>query len=73
MDGGIMELEKVFLRINPARYHFLKFILEAYDGLCLLSSVPASPGVVCLRFPKEQAHTLYGLLAPLALSVKPNP
>lgn len=67
-----MELEKVFLRINPARYHFLKFILEAYDGLCLLSSVPSSPGVVRLRFPKERAQTLYGLLGALSSSIKLN-
>ncbi len=65
-------LESLYLRINPARYHYLKFILEAYDGLCLLSTVPEKKGCVCIRYPKEQTKTLYALLASLAHSIKPE-
>ena len=65
-------LESLYLRINPARYHYLKFILEAYDGLCLLSTVPAKKGCVCIRYPKEQTETLFALLASLANSLNPG-
>ncbi len=67
-----MVLQPLYLRINPARYHYLKFILEAYDGLCLLSTVPGSKGCVCIRYPQELTRTLYALLASLADSIKPE-
>ncbi len=65
-------LESLYLCINPARYHYLKFILEAYDGLCLLSTVPDKKGCVCIRYPKEETETLFDLLANLANSLKPE-
>ena len=65
-------LESLYLRIDSARYHYLKFILEAYDGLCLLSTVPGKKGCVCIRYPKEQTETLHTLLATLANSLKPE-
>ncbi len=65
-------LEALYLRIDRARYHYLKFILEAYDGLCLLSTVPDKKGCVCIRYPKEQTTTLFALLASLANSIKPD-
>ena len=67
----IMALEPLYLRINPGRYHFLKFILEAYDGLCLFSTVPEKKGCVCVRYPQEQAKVIHGLLASLSGSIKP--
>ena len=66
-----MNLTPMYLRINPARYHFLKFILEAYDGLCLLSTVPGVKGCVCIRYPLEKSKFLYALLGKLAGSIKP--
>ncbi len=65
-------LESLYLRIDPARYHYLKFILEAYDGLCLLSTVPDTAGCVCIRYPKEQTKKLYDLLSSLAGSLNSN-
>lgn len=65
-----MVFDSLNLRINPARYHYLKFILEAYDGLCLLSTVPGKKGTVCIRYPKEQTKTLIALLSDLAASIK---
>jgi hypothetical protein len=65
-------LESLYLRINPGRYHYLKFILEAYDGLCLLSTVPEKKGCVCIHYSKEQTKILYDVLADLANSLKPD-
>jgi len=69
-----MNLQSLYLRINPARYHYLKFILEAYDGLCLLSTVPEEKGYVCIRYPEEKTLTLNHLIESLLPSIKPlNP
>ncbi len=65
-----MQLQSLYLRINPARYHYLKFILEAYDGLCLLSTVPGEKGTVCIRYPQEKVVVLFELLTDLASSIK---
>ncbi len=65
-------LESLYLNIIPARYHYLKFILEAYDGLCLLSTVPGKKGSVCIRYPREQSTILFSLIASLADSLKPE-
>ncbi|MCF8056141.1 MAG: DUF4911 domain-containing protein [Desulfocapsa sp.] len=67
-----MHFEQLFLRIAHKRYHFLKFILEGYDGLCLLSTVPGAKGCVCLRYPIERRKDLFELLASLAFSINPS-
>ncbi len=66
-----MILQELYLRIAPARYHYLKFILEGYDGLCLLSTVPDAHGCVVLRYPHEQNKTVFSLLGNIACSIRP--
>ena len=50
------------LEIIPERIHFLKFILEGYDGLALLSTVDARQGIVEIRYPPEVKSDLEELL-----------
>lgn len=64
-----MELDSVYLNIAHERYHFLKFILEGYDGLCLLSTVPGRKGCVCLRYPSNNSHTLFALLGKISKTI----
>ena len=49
-------------RISPERIHFLKFILEGYDGLALLSTENAEQGLVTIRYPPEIESDLKNLL-----------
>ncbi len=65
-----MNLQTLYLRIAPQRYHYLKFILEGYDGFCLLSTVPGEKGCVCIRYPLEITSPLFDLLDCLAASVR---
>jgi hypothetical protein len=51
------------LQISPDRIHYLKFILEGYDGLAILSTVNARQGIVELRYPPEAESELEFLLA----------
>jgi len=59
-------LSEIYLRICPGKFHFLKFILEGYDNLAILSSHERSAGIVVLRFPPEMAGDLFDLLADIA-------
>ena len=45
----ILETTKKFLRIDRREICFLKFILEAYDGIATLTTIDAHQGIVLLR------------------------
>ena len=59
---NIKQCSLLQLEISPARIHFLKFILEGYDGLALLSTVDARQGRVEIHYPPEIERDLKGLL-----------
>ena len=50
------------LKILPERIHFLKFILEGYDGLALLSTVNSRQGFVEIKYPPYAEKDLTDLL-----------
>jgi hypothetical protein len=58
-------LDTIYLRISPGKFHFLKFILEGYDNLAILSSYQSENGIVVIRYPFEMARDLYELLGSL--------
>lgn len=67
------KLNEVYLRISPGKFHYLKFILEGYDNLAILSSCQNLEGIVVLRYPIEMDRDLFNLLASLADHLsKPN-
>ena len=61
-DRTAKECYRLRLHIRPERIHFLKFILEGYDGLAILSTVDAGQGLVEIRYPPEVADDLEDLL-----------
>ena len=62
----MVEQQELYLRIAPDRFHLLKFILEGYDNLAILSSHDMARGIVRLRFISSSAPELTQLLASLA-------
>ena len=58
-------LNEVYLRISPGKFHFLKFILEGYDNLAILSSYKSSEGIVVIRYPQELSQDIFKLLGSL--------
>ena len=40
---------ELFLRIRPERISWLRFLLEGYDGLAVLTTLSAAEGLVRLR------------------------
>lgn len=59
-------LSEVYLRIVPGKFHYLKFILEGYDNLAILSVCNNSADIVVVRYPQIMARELFELLSELA-------
>ncbi|MGW8194021.1 MAG: DUF4911 domain-containing protein [Desulforhopalus sp.] len=60
------KLDTLYLRISPDKFHYLKFILEGYDNLAIISSHGRHTGVVILRFPHSMARDLFTLITSIA-------
>ncbi len=57
------ECIRLSLRIAPDRIHFLKFILEGYDNLAVVSTLDAPAGIVEVRCPEVLEAELAELLS----------
>jgi hypothetical protein len=70
--GGSSErrLTETFYRIEPRQFHLVKFILEGYDNLAVLSSLSGGSGLIRLRCGEESLADLIGVLTALAPSIK---
>lgn len=66
MDA-VRQTAGLYLHINRSRIHFLKFILEAYDGLAMLSVIEPRNGLVLVRFAPESGREITALLSSLAV------
>lgn len=57
-------MEKMML-VAPERIGFMRFILEAYDNLAMLTTIDEKEGAVVLRYSAELAREVEELLAAL--------
>ncbi len=71
MKKKAMQLNNLYLQIRTDKFYYLKFILEGYDGLALLSSSGIRKDIVLIRYPEEQKINLFALLASIADSLNP--
>ncbi len=55
-----------YLRIRPDRISLLRFLLEGYDGLAVLSTLDVRLGLVRLIVPKARYGELWRLLAAIS-------
>jgi len=71
-EGHFMEkLEEIYCQIRTETFYFLKFILEAYDGLAILSSSGIRKDIVRIRYPREVRRDVFELLAAIAPRLNP--
>lgn len=63
-----LNLLSLYLRIRPNRIHFLKFILEAYEGLAVLSVDRPKEGIIYIRFDPNNGQEVIALLDSLCQS-----
>jgi hypothetical protein len=61
-----MEINKLFLRINSAKIHFLKSILEGYEGLAMMSTIDVKQGLVSVRYSEKAQKDVVLLLEDLS-------
>jgi hypothetical protein len=64
-------LEKLYLKIRIDKFYLLKFILEAYDGMAILSSSGSGKDIVLVRYPREERNNVLTLLSALAENINP--
>ncbi|NMC72821.1 MAG: DUF4911 domain-containing protein [Geobacteraceae bacterium] len=55
-----------FFRVHRRSIAYLRFTLEAYDGLATLTTLDSRQGIVALSFPDCFAGDIDGLVAALA-------
>lgn len=65
----MVRLDELYLHINPKRFYYLKFLLEGYDNLAILSSCLDQQGVVVIRFPREMTKDLLAFLGAIARNI----
>lgn len=70
MDKMTDTLASLQILIAPDQIYFLKFILEAYDNLTIMSTVDRIDGVVELKYPPELEDEVIQLLMSMAQRLK---
>jgi len=70
--GEIPVLSAIEAVVDPSRIYFLKFILEGYDNLAVLSTVDKAKGLVVLRFYPAQRREVVQLLHDIAAGIEPG-
>lgn len=69
MNHQNRRLIDTFYRISPDSFHYLKFILEGYDNLAMLSSVSSASGIVRIRCSRETLPEVLEILESIALRI----
>ena len=70
MEIMASSLASLRIRIDPEQIYFLKFILEAYDNLTIMSTVDRIEGVMELKYPPELEEDVKGVLQSMAQRLK---
>jgi hypothetical protein len=69
MKVEVALFKELYLNIASDRFHFLKFILEGYDGLAVLSSIDGKAGIIRLLYPSESEGLLFELMTNLSKKI----
>lgn len=70
MHAMASSLASCRIRIDPEQIYFLKFILEAYDNLTIMSTVDRIEGVMELKYPLELEQDVRQVLQSMAQRLK---
>ncbi len=57
------------LRIDPRRIGYLKFILEGYDGMALVTTINAKDGDIVIRYPASFHSELTAIIKDVSLLI----
>ena len=65
MAIALKRSDLLFYRIYPYEIHYLKFILEAYEGLATLTTLNSRTGLIQLAVPPGRRDSVESLLEAL--------
>ena len=65
-----VQLVDLYFLIDSGRFHFLKFILEGYDNLAILSSIDGKRGVVRVKAARESLTELMWVMSDISGDIK---
>ena len=63
----------LFYRVDPYEIHYLKFILEAYEGLATLTTLDSRTGLIQLAVPPGRGSSLESLMEALGGELRLEP
>ena len=71
----LLTMQEIYLSIQSGQIAMLRFILEGYEGLAILTTLDQRTGLVRLLCPTTRVRELWDLLAALAsqLACQPLP
>jgi len=55
-------IRRFLFRMNPSRVYFLRFVLEGYDNLFVLSTIDRKEGLVEIQYVKSAEDDLCSVL-----------
>ncbi len=61
-----MHCESLYITISPDRIGLLRFLLEGYDGMAMLSTLDSKSGLVRLLFPGPRYNEVMAFLSAVA-------
>jgi len=70
MEIMASSLASLQIRVDQEQIYFLKFILEGYDNLTIMSTVDRIDGVMELKYPPELEMDVKGVLQSMAQRLK---
>ena len=70
MEIMASSLASLRIRVDQKQIYFLKFILEGYDNLTIMSTVDRIDGVMELKYPPELEMDVKGVLQSMAQRLK---
>ncbi len=68
-----MQCQKKYLRVDRRQIGFIKFILEAYDGIANLTTIDAGLGIVSINIPEDCIDIVDNLLEILGRDILIEP
>jgi hypothetical protein len=69
MAVNLKRSDLLFYRVDPYEIHYLKFVLEAYEGLATLTTLDSATGLIQLAVPPGRQDRLESLLEALGLEL----
>jgi len=68
-----VKLSKLYARISTGKIAYLKFIIEGYGGLAVLSTIDKEEGLVVMAYYPDSRNDLIALLESLKDSISTAP